>query len=52
MKRYIAEQNAREGAAGSGSRDTEAPLTPAAEIPVGESAGASIQDAAQDGVAN
>ena len=52
MKRYITERNAREGVASSGSRDTEAPLTPVIEVPIGESAGASVQDAAQDGVDN
>jgi hypothetical protein len=49
VKRYITERNAHEGATGSGSRDTEAPPTLAARVPVGESAGTSIQDAAQDG---
>ena len=32
VKKYITEQNTREGAAGSGSSDTEAPPTPAAEV--------------------
>ena len=34
MKKYIAERNAREAAAGSGSGDVDAPSTPATEIPV------------------
>ena len=52
MKRYITKQNAREGAAGSGSRDTEALPTPIIEVLVGESTGAGAQDAVQDGVDN
>jgi hypothetical protein len=46
VKRYITERNAHEGATGSGSTDTETLPTPATGVPVGESAGASIQDAA------
>jgi len=52
VKRYIIERNAHEGAAGSGFGDIEAPPTPIAEVPVGESTGAVGQDAAQDVVDN
>jgi hypothetical protein len=52
VKRYIAERNAREGVAGSGSGDTEAPPTPAAKVLVGESTSAGVQDVARDGVDN
>ena len=50
MKKYIVEWNAREGAAGSGSGDADAPSTPAAEVPTKESPGAPDENAAQDGV--
>jgi hypothetical protein len=49
VKKYIAERNAHEGAAKSGSGDTEAPPTPAAEVLDGDNAGAPREDAAQDG---
>jgi hypothetical protein len=52
VKRYIAERNAREGVAGSGSGDTEAPPAPATKVLVGESTGAGVQDVARDGVDN
>ena len=52
VKRYIAALNAHEGAAGSGSGDTEAPPTPAAEALVKENTNAPSDDAAQDGVEN
>ena len=44
MKKYIAERNARDGAAGSGFGVTEASPTPAVEAP--------RENAAQDGVDN
>ena len=44
VKKYIAERNAHEGAAGSGSGDTEAPPTPTNEAPE--------DNAAQNGVDN
>jgi hypothetical protein len=49
VKKYIAERNAHEGAAKSGSGDTEAPPTPAVEVLDGDNAGAPGEDAAQDG---
>lgn len=52
VKKFIAEWNAHEGAAGSGSSDADMPSTPAAEIPAGEGTGGPSEDAAQDGVAN
>lgn len=51
-KKYIAERNARETAAGSGPGDTEAPPTPATEILTEENTGAPGEDAARDGVDN
>ena len=50
MKKYIAERNAREGVAGSGSGDADAPSTPATEVPTEEGLGALDENAAQDGV--
>ena len=50
VKKYIAERNAREGVAGSGSGDTEAPPTSAVEIPRDDNSGTPRDNAAQDGV--
>ena len=52
VKKYIAERNAREGVAGSGSGNTEAPLSPVAEVPGDNNMGAPRGNAAQDGVDN
>ena len=52
VKKYIAERNARKGAARSGSSDTEAPSTPAAEVPGGDNTGAPGDNTAQDAVDN
>ena len=52
VKKYIAELNAHEGAAGSGSGDTKAPLTLAAEVPGDNNMGAPGGNAAQDGLDN
>jgi hypothetical protein len=52
VKRYIAERNARKGAAGSGLGKTDAPLTPVTEIPANDVTGARTEDAAQDRVDN
>ena len=52
VKKYIAEWNAREGAAGSSSGDTEALPTPAAEVLGDDNTGAPGENAARDGVDN
>ena len=52
VKKYIAEQNACEGVAGSGSSDTKAPPIPATEVPGDNNTGASGGNATQDGVDN
>ena len=52
VKKYIAERNARGGLAGSGSSDTEAPPTPAAEVLDDNNTGAPRGNVAQDGVDN
>ena len=52
VKKYIAERNALEGMAGSGSGYTEAPPTLAAEVPDGENAGTPKENMARDGVDN
>ena len=52
MKKYIAERNAREGAAGSGSGDIEASSTPATENPDDDNTGTPEENVAQDGVDN
>lgn len=52
VKRYIAERNAREGAARSGSNDVETLVTPATEVPIGDDSSALANRAAQDVVDN
>ena len=52
MKKYIAEQNAREGVTGSGLGNTAAPLTPVMETLANDGTGTPTEDAAQDGVDN
>ena len=52
VKRYIAEQNAREGAAGSSSGEMAASSTPVIETLADDGTGAPTEDAAQDGVDN
>jgi hypothetical protein len=50
VKKYIAEKNAREGVAGSGSGDTEAPPTRATENQDNSNTGNPEENVAQDGV--
>ena len=52
VKKYIAERNAWEGAAGSGSSDMEAPAATTTEVSVGGNSGAPANNVAQDGVDN
>ena len=52
VKRFIAEWNVHEGAAGSGSGDADVPLTPAIEVPAEDGTGAAGASAAQEGVDN
>ena len=52
MKRFIAEQNGHEGAAGSNSIDADAPSTPATETTTEDGSSAPGVGAAQDGVDN
>jgi len=49
VKKYIAKQNARDGAAGSGSGKMSTPLIPVTETPANDGTGTPIEDAAQDG---
>ena len=51
-KKYIAERNAHEGAAGSGSGETAVPSTPVTETLADDGTGTPTEDAAQDGVTN
>ena len=46
VKKYIAERNAREGVAGSGSGETVAPLTPVTETQADDGTGTPTKDAA------
>ena len=52
VKKYIAEQNACEGAARSSSGDTKAPPILAAEVPSDDNTGALGENVARDGVDN
>ena len=52
VKKFIAEWNAREGAAGSGSGDVNTPSTPAIETPAEEGTGGPGEGVTQDGVEN
>ena len=46
VKKYNAERNAHEGAAGSGSGETVAPLTPVTETQADDGTGTPTKDAA------
>ena len=52
VKKFIAERNAREGAAGSGSGDMNTPSTSATATPTEEGTGGPGEGVAQDGVEN
>lgn len=52
VKKYIAERNAHEGVAWSGSSDTEASPTSVAEVLGDDNVGRPGDNAAQDGVEN
>jgi hypothetical protein len=52
VKKYIAERNAHEGVAGSGSGDADAPSTLATQIPTEQDTSAPGEDATRDGVDN
>ena len=52
MKKYIAERNAHEAAARSGSGDTDTLSNPATKILVEEGMGTPSEDVTQDGVDN